>query len=936
MRTRGSEILDDMTELTGAGGAPTGTVTFLFTDVEGSTRLWQAHPGAMATALSRHDEIMRAAIAACRGYVFSTAGDAFAAAFARPGDAVDAAVEAQQGLAAETWPADVRIDVRMGIHTGEAVERDGDYFGATLNLGARIMSAGFGGQVLMSATAMSLAAPSKHVLVDLGEHTLRDIDGTQQVFQVVGEAMRTDFPPIRSLNRTKHRLPSQRSSFVGREVEVAKTRSLLAASRLVTLTGAGGCGKTWVAIEAAAAEVDAFRDGVFFVDLARTGDGIGVAESFALALDFAPNGERPLRAQIIGRIEAKSVLLVVDNCEHVLDDVAELLDVVLASCPGTRVLATSREAIELDGEQTFRLPSLNVDPAPADEARPPSLRLFLERAAEAGAELSPSDDAVITDICRRLDGLPLAIELAAARTGVLSPNQILERLDDRFTLLTGGRRRTRGRQQTLETTIDWSYDLLDPVEQDALRRLSVMPAAFDLDLAAAVIETTPAKALNIVSNLVSRSLLQTVRANGTSESRYRLLETIRVYGYQRLFEAGDAERTRDCHAEHIASRLDAIPDLPFEMVPDLVLLTDDVLSALDWCRSRSHPNTGARIVSCAAPIFIARGMNKRGRELCEWAETVEDEILRSKVLIAFAYLAVAFQYPDRPVHRIARDSLASAGNFAVGWRMRAHMFRGLYYFLFDLDRAEAELLLADQLSGSPDDLIGVAVVKSAVKLFHGDHQGALHILKDRLGSDTPAGVFSSAAHGALLFAFTLADERDGITRTLESTTAIRELWLDQVRRGEHWSLTNEVGRIVALGYLGEMNRARRDLIDAASLLSGERLNGIDGDLLTAAAMLCLYDNDAQRASVLLGAVNTTRTHATICMYMEAYERIHGRPDGDLAKARMAVMHQRLGQRDPASARQARAKIDTEIARLTTLISTTTDSSRREFSGEEFR
>ena len=908
----------EVTEQIKRAGVPTGTVTFLFTDVEGSTRLWQGHPGAMAAALARHDEIIRAAVTAHGGYVFSTAGDAFAASFARPGDAIDAAVDVQQGLAAETWPPDVSILVRVGIHTGEAVERGGDYFGPTLNLGARIMSAGHGGQVLMSATTASLTAPSRHVLTDLGEHDLRDIDGTQRVFQVVGENMRADFPPIRSLNRTKHRLPSQRSSFVGRELEVAKTRSLLATSRLVTLTGSGGCGKTRVAIEAAAAEVDAFRDGVFFVDLARTGDGSGVAESFALALDFAPNGERPLPAQVIGRIASKSVLLIVDNCEHVLDEVGELLDDLLTSCANTRVLATSREAIELDGEQTFRLPSLNVDTGSTDDARPPSVRLFLERAAESGAEVAASDDDVIAEICRRLDGLPLAIELAAARTGVLSPSQILERLDDRFTLLTGGRRRTRGRQQTLETAIDWSYDLLGPVEQDALRRLSVMPAAFDLDLATAVVATTPAEALNIVSSLVSRSLLQTVRDDASGAVRYRLLETIRVYGYQRLLDAGDAEATRHRHAEHIAVRLDALADVPVDLVPDLVLLADDVLSAIDWCRSRSQTNTGARIVAVAAPIFVARGMKDRGRELCEWAETVDDQVLRSKVLIALAFLAIAFQYRDRPAHRIARDSLASAGDVTVGWRMRAHWYRAATYFLFDLDRCEAEIERAYQLTGCPEDAIGLAFINAALKQFRGDHHGASQMLKDLPTPDAIAGMMSGAAHASLLLALSLAEEREEVRRTLDAAAGARDGWRNRARRGDQWTLSYEIGRVVALGYLGEIDQARRDLADAASLLGGDRLPGLDGDLLVAAAMLCLYDNDPERASVLLGAVNNLRSHFGICLYMEVHERIHVRPEGDLAKARMAVMHQRLDQHDLVRTRAARAMLDEEIGRLTAL------------------
>lgn len=533
---------------------PSGTASFLFTDVEGSTRLWQTHPEAMTEALARHDAILRAAIGKVGGYVFSTAGDAFAAAFARAGAAVEAAVVAQRTLQAEQWPGGVSVRVRMGIHTGEAVERDGDYFGPTLNRGARVMSAAHGGQVIVTGTTARVLDGSGVALVDLGEHTLRDIDGTEHLFQVAADGLSTTFPPLRTLASTQHSLPSQRSSFVGRDDEIARARGLLGSNRLVTLTGAGGCGKTRLAIEVAAREAYGFKDGTVFVDLARIGSDDEVAEAFASAIDFVPEPGRAVDKQVRSRIGTKQVLLVVDNCEHVLDEIAAQIDALLNDCPHVRIVATSREALDVDGEQALRVPSMGVESV---DGRPPAVLLFLERVAESGAAVDPADDDVIAEICRRLDGLPLAIELAAARTGVLSPAQILERLDDRFTLLTGGRRRTRGRQQTLETTIAWSYDLLDADEQDASRRISVMPAAFDLDLAAAVLARSTTATLDLLDSLTSRSLLQTTRDDRSPQLRYRLLETIRAYAHDRLVEQGDSEATR--HRPHVISSNGLLP-----------------------------------------------------------------------------------------------------------------------------------------------------------------------------------------------------------------------------------------------------------------------------------------------------------------------------------------------------------------------------------------
>lgn len=463
---------------------PTGTITLLFTDVEGSTSAWEAHPDAMARAIVRHDAIVRDALERAGGYVFSTAGDAFAAAFARPTHAVRAALDTQRRLLAEPWPPPLALRVRIGLHTGEAVERDGDYFGLSVNRAARIMAAAHGGQVLVSGATAALLDDGAMRLIDLGEHRLRDLDGVERLLQLVVGGLPETFPPLRTVDRHPSTLPMQRSTFVGREDERRQVRQALRASRLVTLTGVGGTGKTRLAIEVGHDLADVAPGGVFFVDLARIGDGELVWEAFAAGLDFAPDAGAPLPPQVTSRLGTKRALVVVDNCEHVLDDVAGAIEAVLAACPAVCVLATSREGLGLDGERVVPVKPLATEGD--DEHAAPAVRLFLDRAAGAHATLQcPADLATIREICVRLDGLPLAIELAAARTAVLSPADLLARLEDRFRLLTGGRRGKRNRQRTLEETIAWSYELLDEEERALFRRLAVCPAAFDLPRAAA-------------------------------------------------------------------------------------------------------------------------------------------------------------------------------------------------------------------------------------------------------------------------------------------------------------------------------------------------------------------------------------------------------------------------------------------------------------------
>ena len=899
---------------------PTGTVTFLFTDVEGSTRLWQEHPDAMTTALARHDEILRGVIGEHDGYVFSTAGDAFAAAFGRAGAAVDAAMHSERALQAERWPDEIELRVRMGIHTGEAVERDGDYFGPALNRGARVMAAAHGAQVLVTGTTARLLDDASVRLVDLGEHRLRDIDGSEHLFQLVGDGLASEFPPVRSLTNVKSTLPSQRSSFVGRDEEITKAQALLQTSRLVTMTGAGGCGKTRLAIEVAAREGFAFTDGTFFVDLARVGDDDAVAETFANAIDFVPDAGVAIDKQVRDRIGTKNVLLVVDNCEHVLDEVAEQIDALLGACRNARILATSREALEIDGERTFRVPSLGFE---SDSGRPAAAALFLERVAEAGIDLDAADDGVIVEICRRLDGLPLAIELAAARTGVLSPTQILERLDDRFTLLTGGRRRTRGRQQTLEATIDWSYDLLDPDDQEGLRRISVMPAAFDLDVAAAVLDRTTSATLDTLETLTSRSLLHTQRDDSATQLRYRLLETIRAYAYQHLVDAGDAEATRDRHARHLADRLEAIGHMPSSMLPEHYPLADDAIAALDWAQARNDMTLGARLVCGAAPIFIGRGLVNKGEDLFDWAALVEDPILRSKVLVNRSLVAMAAH--ARSFSRYATLSLKAAGDRPVPWRVRAHTLRIINYCLVDTERTAEEIRLAREALRDPATMAGEAVrfevMVAPVYLWHGDYQAAID-LTEQVRWDPELDLdplLAMNAHGSHLLGAMLGHDRDAVEAHLHDPAvhAVRAIWLESARRGEHWLMSYEAIRAAALGYIGEHGQARRDLADAIALLSKDRMFAVDSDFLGALAWICIDSGETERAAVLLDDTwSAARSPNSCVLLMAAYERIHGLASGDPARARTAELLRLIEIRDVIEREQrTRRMLDSELERL---------------------
>jgi predicted ATPase/class 3 adenylate cyclase len=548
-----------------AAPIPSGIVTLLFTDVEGSTRLWESERAEMAASLRRHDAIMRDAIGRAGGFVFKTFGDEFCAAFWTPLAAVSAALDAQRALADEEWPTSRPILVRMGLHTGVCEERDNDYFGPTVNRTARLEAIAHGGQVLVSGATAELVAdslPEGVALRDLGQHRLKDLGRPEQVFQLAATFLAAEFPPLASLDNPElpNNLPMIISPFIGRDLELAGVRDLLRVSRLVTLTGAGGSGKTRLALQAAAEMLDVRRDGVWFVELARLTEPEQVPAAVAAVLGLPDPAGVQLTEAVIDALGCQDALIILDNCEHLIDAAAKFCDAGIRHCPMIRFLITSREPLGIDGERVYRVPSMSLPPRDTataeDVAQSDAVRLFVDRArlSDPTFVLDDSTAPLVASICRRLDGIPLALELAAARLTSMSLQHVSNRLDQRFRLLTGGSRNAMPRQQTLQAAVDWSFELLSDREQQTMMRLSVFAGGFELEAAEKVCTTETVDAWDVadlVGSLVDKSLVIADHRPGTV--RYRMLETIRQYATEELLRAaGDAEvlAIREKHASY--------------------------------------------------------------------------------------------------------------------------------------------------------------------------------------------------------------------------------------------------------------------------------------------------------------------------------------------------------------------------------------------------
>jgi predicted ATPase/class 3 adenylate cyclase len=542
------------------------TLTFLFTDIEGSTALLRRlGDDIYSQVLTDHHQLIRAALDTHNGKEEGTQGDAFFAAFTSPRACVAAALEMQRELRDYEWPGNERLRVRMGIHTGEASEAATGLVGYEVHRAARIAAVGHGGQVLLSSAAAGLvedALPAEVSLRDLGSHRLKDLGRPETIFQLVAEGLDSDFAPLRSLDNPElaNNLPASLNTFVGRSAELAEVRQLIETSRLVTLTGAGGSGKTRLALQAAAELLDGSGEGVWFVELAPVSDPDFVASTVMTALQLHLESETAPLDSLLRALRDQNVLIVLDNCEHVIDTVAKMTDLIGRNCPRVSLVATSREPLGVDGERVYRVRSLSLPDegvAVADDLEgSDAVELFLAR-ARAHDSTFEIDDAIaplVASVCQRLDGIPLAIELAASRLSSMSLDDLHERLDQRFRLLTGGSRNALPRQQTLGATVAWSYDLLTDPERDMLRRLSVFVGGFDLKAAEAVCVASGLESFDVadlLSSLVNKSLVTAERAS--SSLRYRLLETIRQYAADQLIQIGGEEQTlrsRQLHAEH--------------------------------------------------------------------------------------------------------------------------------------------------------------------------------------------------------------------------------------------------------------------------------------------------------------------------------------------------------------------------------------------------
>ncbi len=663
--------------------APGGTITFLFTDIEGSTRLWEHHSSAMSGALARHDSIVRAAIERRGGHIFKTVGDAFCAAFSAATGALAAAFDLQRGITSEPW-GDAAIVVRCALHCGTAEQRDGDYFGPTLNRVARLLAAAHGGQVLLSQAAAALtreSMPPECALIDLGTHRLRDLEREEHIFQLAHPDLRADFPPIKALRARHDNLPPERTAFIGRERERAELRELLLHpdTRLLTLTGAGGCGKTRLAVQVAGECIEDFSDGVCFVALAAITDPEFIAPAIMQALNLREGGDRAVKQVLSAYLRDKSLLLVLDNFEQVME--AAPLVGELVSGSHVRVITTSRAPLHLYGEREYPVPTLAI-PKSADATELslcPASRLFIERAQAADARFTVANEnaQAIAEICRRLDGLPLAIELAAARVKLLSPQAMLNRLESRLDVLTGGARDLPERQRTMRGTIEWSHAMLDEAERKVFRRLSVFAGGLSLDAAEEICAIGEHEdVLSGVTSLLDKSLLHRNDA-ASDETRLQMLETIREHAIERLEESGELATMRERHAAwalRLAERARDQVHGPRQMAWLAICERehDNFRAAMAWSVEREGANV-LRLATALAPFWrlhchLSEGHHwlTRGLTLAPGAPPSA----RAAALLWSGLLAIhaGYQEAARPLLEEASRMADAAGDAALKGR----------------------------------------------------------------------------------------------------------------------------------------------------------------------------------------------------------------------------------------------------------------------------
>jgi predicted ATPase/class 3 adenylate cyclase len=807
-----------------APARPTGTVTFLFSDIEGSTQHWEERRATMPKALRRHDELMRAAIESHGGYVFKEMGDAFCAAFWRASDGVAAAIAAQRALGTEDWSAVGGLRARMALHSGATEERDGDYFGPPVNRIARLLAIVHGAQVVVSeATAQLLRGtmPEHSDLRDLGDHRLKDLVEPERVWQLLAPGLPDAFPPLRSLESLPNNLPRQLTPLIGREDVVAEIEALAPDHPLVTLVGAGGVGKTRVALQVGANLLDRYEYGVWFVDLAPIAHGAMVARGIAAVFDLRESPSQQTFDSLLAYMKNKRMLVILDNCEHVIEEAARIAQATVQSCPEVTVLATSREALAVGGEQVYRMPSLSVPPpemiahlTAANALTYGAVALFVDRAQGANRTFILADDSVpvVVDICRRLDGIALAIELAAARTRVVSVQDLADKLDERFRLLTGGRRTAIPRQQTLRALIDWSYDLLSEDERAIFRRLGIFTGDFSLDAATSVCAGDAVVAFDILdslSALADKSLLQAETAG--NKTRFRLLLSMRAYAREKLLEHSEFETAARAHAcaylnvaEELESVWDTTPDLQWKALAEPEL--ENSRTALRWAFGKpGDVNLAQRLAAALRPVWSTLAPSEGLRWVrvgLEAADSTTPIDVGARLQLSAAHLAmVAQQYK----HASVEAERALQGFTVLGDRRGtalAQLFTGAARGLLG-EVAEGESLLhaalAESRRAGANRAVGAALMYLALlRLRNGDAPSSRALFSEALDVLTAVGAVLPAAHIALPLAeleFQNGNATEAVRLVSDALEAERAL---KNRDGVAFDLCNLAAYLVSL------------------------------------------------------------------------------------------------------------------------------------------
>jgi predicted ATPase/class 3 adenylate cyclase len=854
------------------GGIPTGTVTFAFTDIEGSTQRWDRDSVAMDRAVRRHDELVRAAIAVHGGHVFKTVGDGFCAAFARPEEALAAMLDMQRALIADDFSAVDGIRVRAAIHTGTTEERDGDYFGSAVNRVARLVAIAHGGQTIVSGVTADIVRgelPPPIVLRDLGEHRLRDLAQPEHVYQPVAPDLPAEFPPLRSLDVLPNNLPLQLRSFVGRDGEIAEIVALIERHRLLTLVGAGGVGKTRTSLQVAANLLDRYVDGVWFVELAPLSSGGYVASAISQALGLARSSDGDALENLVLALKVKRTLIVLDNCEHVVDAAARTVAAILRDCAHVEILASSRQALGVVGEATYRMPSLGV-PSEAALAKLTAatsesyaaISLFGERAraVDNRFELTDENAPIVADICRRLDGIPLAIELAASRMKMFAPRQLRERLDERFRILTGGNRDLLPRQQTLRALIDWSYDLLDDRERVVFRRLGIFVNGFTLEGAVAVAsgdDFDEFELIDVLGSLVDKSLV--LAEPQTDELRYRLLESTRAYAMEKLDETNERASVARRHLRSLRTCFVERWDEKERtgratgLIGFLAAELEDVRFALDGALARADDVDGGELLAHIGQYWTTLGLEDEGIARAEAylaALPAEDSGLRARITHALSFLLSESGKKMRALE-VATDAvaLARASGDAATLGLTLRVYGSAAMDAGRLEDAETALAQAEAIPiGSAYHRIILLGRRANLSALRRDYDSAVSLNERLLEENRRLG----NARGAASAAGNLAECEHARGRTQRAITIVREI-LPTDRSGSDRGmlathLANLAGYLIAVDDLLEAAAAAREAVALRAAQDPDHAYVASG--LEHIALICALGGDLERAARL--------------------------------------------------------------------------------------